>query len=249
MRTIVVFDLDDTLYPERDFAISGFKAAEAWAHGALGVSMGLAEEMTRSPRRRSSRTALRDGAQVASPGAHTRSWPLVRVWRDHPPDIQLFDDAAWALEHYGARGPLGLITDGTHGMQRRKVERVGIAPRFDEWCSRARWAAATSTSRIRCRTRRSKPPSAAAGKIASSTSVTTREGFRGAERAGLGERDGAPAGRAPHPFRNGRGGGRRAAAHHREPAATAGGARRVRPTLRSSSDAPGCCLSHACLSD
>lgn len=133
MRTYVVFDLDDTLYPERDFAISGFKAAEAWAHGALGVSMGLAEEMTR---------LLDEGHlgplfAMALKAHHPDHTPeqladLVRIWRDHPPDIQLFDDAAWALAHYAAQGPLGLITDGTHGMQRRKVEALGVAPRFAE---------------------------------------------------------------------------------------------------------------------
>ena len=33
----VVFDLDDTLYPERAFALSGFAAASAWASGEWGV--------------------------------------------------------------------------------------------------------------------------------------------------------------------------------------------------------------------
>ena len=44
-RLHVIFDLDDTLYPERQFAISGFRAAGAWAKAELGVD-GLAEEMT-----------------------------------------------------------------------------------------------------------------------------------------------------------------------------------------------------------
>jgi len=133
MRTIVVFDLDDTLYPERDFAISGFKAAEAWAHGTLGVSMGLAEEMTRLLDEGHLGPLFAMALKTHYPD-HTPEQlaDLVRIWRDHPPDIQLFDDAAWALEHYAARGPLGLITDGTHGMQRRKVHALGIAPRFAE---------------------------------------------------------------------------------------------------------------------
>ena len=133
MQTIVVFDLDDTLYPERAFAVSGFKAAETWAHGTLGVSMGLAEEMTR---------LLDEGhlgplfamALKAHYPDHTPQQlaDLVRIWRDHAPDIQLFDDAAWALAHYAGKGPLGLITDGTHTMQRRKVEALGIAGHFSE---------------------------------------------------------------------------------------------------------------------
>ena len=28
---VLVFDLDDTLYPERQFALSGFQAAGRWA--------------------------------------------------------------------------------------------------------------------------------------------------------------------------------------------------------------------------
>ena len=31
---VLAFDLDDTLYPERQFALSGFKAAERWAASA-----------------------------------------------------------------------------------------------------------------------------------------------------------------------------------------------------------------------
>ena len=33
-----MFDLDDTLYPERQFALSGFDAAERWAAAELGIS-------------------------------------------------------------------------------------------------------------------------------------------------------------------------------------------------------------------
>lgn len=133
MRTIVVFDLDDTLYPEREFAISGFRATEAWAHGQIGVSMGLAQEMTRLLDEGHLGPLFAMALKTHYP-QHTPEQlaDLVRIWRDHPPDIQLFDDAAWALDHYAARGPLGLITDGTHGMQRRKVEALGIAPRFAE---------------------------------------------------------------------------------------------------------------------
>ena len=44
-EVVLVFDLDDTLYPERQFALSGFDAAERWAAAELGIS-GLAAHMT-----------------------------------------------------------------------------------------------------------------------------------------------------------------------------------------------------------
>ena len=43
---VVIFDLDDTLYAERDYALSGFRAAGRWARDALGV-VGLEAEMAR----------------------------------------------------------------------------------------------------------------------------------------------------------------------------------------------------------
>jgi putative hydrolase of the HAD superfamily len=44
---LIVFDLDDTLYLERDFARSGFEAAGAWLYRQAGVP-GLAEALRRS---------------------------------------------------------------------------------------------------------------------------------------------------------------------------------------------------------
>jgi putative hydrolase of the HAD superfamily len=33
------FDLDDTLYPEREYALGGFRAVSAWAGEALRVEV------------------------------------------------------------------------------------------------------------------------------------------------------------------------------------------------------------------
>jgi putative hydrolase of the HAD superfamily len=46
------------------------------------------------------------------------------------PELALFEDARDALDHYRRQGPIGLITDGTHAVQRRKVEALGIGERF-----------------------------------------------------------------------------------------------------------------------
>jgi len=38
---VLVFDLDDTLYPERQFALSGFTAAGRWAEAELGIGVSI----------------------------------------------------------------------------------------------------------------------------------------------------------------------------------------------------------------
>jgi putative hydrolase of the HAD superfamily len=129
---VLVFDLDDTLYPERQFALSGFEAAGRWAEAELGIA-GLAADMTR---------LLDDGhlgalfkqALAAKLPAHTPEHlaGLIEAYRNHEPALALFDDAVWALAHFAPQAKLGLITDGTHHVQAKKVEALAIAAHFRE---------------------------------------------------------------------------------------------------------------------
>jgi putative hydrolase of the HAD superfamily len=129
---VLVFDLDDTLYPERQFALSGFAAAGRWAEAELGVA-GLAESMTHLLDQGHLgglfRIALSDGCPDHTP-EHLAA--LVDAYRNHEPELTLFEDAAWALARFGGKAKLGLITDGTHSVQAKKVRALGIAPHFGE---------------------------------------------------------------------------------------------------------------------
>ncbi len=129
-RPIIVFDLDDTLYAERDFAISGFKACERWLEEKHGVG-GVVAEMTRllddGHMRQLFVDVLKDRVPDAT-DAHLEAF--IDVYRLHEPDIALYPDAAWALDHFGRDGPLGLITDGQHEVQSSKVRALRIADRF-----------------------------------------------------------------------------------------------------------------------
>ena len=126
----VVFDLDDTLYAERDFAISGFHAASTWAQARFGTP-DIASEMTE----------LLDSGHLGklfqlSLGKHAPGHSeddlsaFIDEYRSHLPALQMFPDAVGALEHAAQFGPLGLITDGTEWVQRNKVKALGIEPRF-----------------------------------------------------------------------------------------------------------------------
>lgn len=129
---VLVFDLDDTLYPERQFALSGFKASDRWAETELGVP-GLAADMTRLLDQGHLGELFRMALAQRLPD-HTPEQlaGLIDAYRDHEPELVLFEDAAWALSHFAGRTKLGLITDGTHRVQAKKVEVLGIAPHFEE---------------------------------------------------------------------------------------------------------------------
>jgi putative hydrolase of the HAD superfamily len=129
----IVFDLDDTLYPERQFALCGFHAAARWAETELGLK-DLDADMIRLLDAGHLGKLFGMVLEARMPGRVTREHQqaLMTAYRNAEAELQLFDDARWALAHYEGQGPLGLITDGTHAMQLKKVRALALEPRFRE---------------------------------------------------------------------------------------------------------------------
>ena len=126
----LVFDLDDTLYPEASFNRGGYRAAGQWAERELGLAdLGKTLVDLYEGGRRGD---LFDAglAMLGHPADKATVERLIEAYRSHAPELAPFEDAIWALVHYGAHVPLGLITDGFAHVQRAKVAALGIAPRF-----------------------------------------------------------------------------------------------------------------------
>jgi putative hydrolase of the HAD superfamily len=127
----LIFDLDDTLYPERDYALGGFHAAGAWAERTLGAT-GLADRLIAALDAghlgRSFKLAL-DEALPAHTDADVAG--LLKAYSAHTPKLTLFADAQETLATFNGT-TLGLITDGHAKTQAAKVAALGIAPRFSE---------------------------------------------------------------------------------------------------------------------
>ncbi len=124
--TVVVFDLDDTLYLERDFVRSGFRAVDRWLaseHAALGLFEIAWRLFEAGERGRIFDQALPHLGVAAEPPLIQR---LVAVYRDHEPEIALLPEAADLLAWLRGRCPLALLTDGDEATQRRKVRALGL---------------------------------------------------------------------------------------------------------------------------
>jgi putative hydrolase of the HAD superfamily len=129
----VLFDLDNTLYPEFSFVISGMRAVA----GHLGKRFGLDPvkieeyllESINSKGRGSTfdllleRLGLAD--QISIPA-------LVYLYRTHRPQITFFDDAIDLLEELKRRRvKMGVITDGLSSVQLRKIAALQIEKYLD----------------------------------------------------------------------------------------------------------------------
>lgn len=130
----IIFDLDDTLYLERDFAFSGFAAvAEAFAD-LLGDPATATDQMRRlfdGPQRARVFNALL--AERGLPADAGRIAAMIDVYRNHRPTLSLLPDAERLLARAAAAGlRTGLITDGPPRTQWNKIDALGLRERLDE---------------------------------------------------------------------------------------------------------------------
>ena len=137
---LVAFDLDDTLYPERAFVASGFRAVAEYLVRAHLADRPIADDL---------QTAFDAGIRgrtfdhvLAACGIEPNEKlirDLVRIYRSHRspygarrPEIALYPDADRALADLEACGlRRALVSDGPLEAQQAKVEALGLADRLD----------------------------------------------------------------------------------------------------------------------
>ena len=128
LPTCVVLDLDDTLFLERTYALSGFRRVGEHVdrvHGRAGFAEVATSLLEEGHRGTIFDEALRTVGLEPTPET-VRS--LVWVYRTHRPSIALLPDAARLIEALAGRY-VGVLTDGPLESQVRKAAAIG-APRW-----------------------------------------------------------------------------------------------------------------------
>jgi putative hydrolase of the HAD superfamily len=122
----VVFDIDDTLYLERDYAKSGFKAVGRWAKDELGVDdfASLAWAKFEAGVRRTVFNEVLYELEIDHDLDLIKE--MVRVYRHHEPDIELLLDAANCIDALADDFQLAALTGGPLVCQQAKVCALGI---------------------------------------------------------------------------------------------------------------------------
>lgn len=123
---VIVLDLDDTLYLERDFCRSGFIAAGLWLQerhnrpGLARIAMTLLDEGHRGN--------IFDLAlpQVGLPPTPKLVQALVDIYRNHEPKISLAPDATSLLSAPIADCAFALLSDGSLHVQKRKIAALRL---------------------------------------------------------------------------------------------------------------------------
>jgi len=130
-EVVYVFDLDDTLYLERDYVKSGFEyvgtyaAAQFDVQGVAEYSWQLFESGVRG------QTFDLVALEFGLPSNSARI--LVEEYRHHRPSIELLPDSRAFLDSLRDQAAhTGLITDGFGPGQRKKINALGLADYIDD---------------------------------------------------------------------------------------------------------------------
>jgi len=124
----ILFDLDDTLYRERDFVEGGFSAAALFLEKRYGLpaahtTQRLGQLMDSQGRGKIFDQLLNE-YELYAPELTSL---LVFIYRTHTPQIRLSPSDSRQLYAWRDKGiQLGLITDGIASVQQRKIAALGL---------------------------------------------------------------------------------------------------------------------------
>jgi len=127
----VIFDLDDTLYDQRQWLDGAWHAvaarAEAWDLDPDQLLRALRDVAAAG----SDRGGIIDGALAQVGAPTTPVAPLLDAFRSYAPTrLEPYRGVSAALPRLAARVPLGLVSDGDPGVQLAKLAALGLAPHF-----------------------------------------------------------------------------------------------------------------------
>lgn len=123
----VVFDLDDTLYSEKDYVKSGFNAIEKEFPRITNISEKLWKVFENKGK------AIDEVLKVENIYSEENKNKCLNIYRNHKPDIHLYDGVREMLDNLKQQNvKLGIITDGRPEGQRAKIEALNIKGLFEE---------------------------------------------------------------------------------------------------------------------
>lgn len=124
---LFLVDMDDTLFEEREYVRSGFRAVAAHV-ARWGIQSESAWQILRQRFEISGRDKIFDHLLLTLFGTVRPSQiqELVDVYREHYPRISLYRDAADTLTALRAQGRVIVVTDGLTSVQERKFAGLGL---------------------------------------------------------------------------------------------------------------------------
>lgn len=146
----IIFDLDDTLYSERDYVLSGFRAVADWAGENLNIDPAQGYKDLSNLYHQGIRNNTFDLwlslHQVEQPNLTIK---LLDVYRSHIPKIEPFPETLEILPKLAQKYKIGLVSDGYLNVQQQKwaalrLDNFFSAVVFSDQLGRENWKPSTA---------------------------------------------------------------------------------------------------------
>jgi putative hydrolase of the HAD superfamily len=127
---IIIFDLDDTLYPEIDFVIGGLKEVSNFLEEKYGLESNMLFNEMKSDLNLYGRGSIFNNALKKHKIFSVRNLKkCIAVYRSHNPKIKLYPEAENCLLELKEYRKY-IVTDGNTMVQRKKINALGIKHLF-----------------------------------------------------------------------------------------------------------------------
>lgn len=124
---VVVFDLDDTLYSEKEYVKSGFLAV-----AQLFPNIKNAEAKLWKAFEKDKKSAIDEFLRFENIYSEVMKQKCLEEYRTHQPNIHLYDGVVGLLAQIRNQGMgIGIITDGRSQGQRTKIRSLGLEKYVD----------------------------------------------------------------------------------------------------------------------
>lgn len=122
----VIFDLDDTLYSEKDYVRSGYQAVAAGFPQIADMSQKLWKAFEER------RLAVDEVLAAEGLATNANKAKALHLYRYQEPRIALYPGVEQLLQRLAQHKKLGMITDGRQEGQWAKIKALGIGHCFDK---------------------------------------------------------------------------------------------------------------------
>lgn len=133
IKEVIVFDLDDTLFEEKDFVLSGFVAVATDIAKTVAIKKQLIfnyllEQFYKKGRGKIFNAALQQFGLIDTPEEVAR---LVQLYRHHPANIAFYPGVKSLLKRLHKNFYLAIVTDGATETQTNKVKALRLQELVD----------------------------------------------------------------------------------------------------------------------
>ena len=129
--TILVFDLDDTIYEEFSFVKSGYKAVSEYLSFEFNISASeIYEKMLLIYKSQGRSLLFNKILEIYGVSNRKILNKLIQIYRTHIPDLELNEEVKELLLRLSCKYSLYIVTDGNRFVQQRKIDALMLESFF-----------------------------------------------------------------------------------------------------------------------